>query len=73
MVGDHALLDPDNVGCTGWFARNEWFRLLYYAVAPGEHCRRRSLPTVGCTTDSNCLSAPDLAGHHAGLGTSARC
>ncbi len=40
VVRDHALLDP-NDATTGWFVRNEWFRLLYYAVAADEHRRRR--------------------------------
>jgi hypothetical protein len=31
---DHALLDSSNA-TTGWFMRNEWYRLLHYAVARG--------------------------------------
>jgi len=34
VIGDHSLLDPAAPG-TGWFVRNEWYRLLYYATAPG--------------------------------------
>ncbi|HEY6966329.1 MAG TPA: hypothetical protein VI229_02585, partial [Burkholderiales bacterium] len=39
--GDHELLsttDPGtcpSYGCVGWFARNEWYRLVYYAVSRG--------------------------------------
>ena len=32
--GDHALLSSTD-STTGWFVRNEWFRLLHYAVARG--------------------------------------
>lgn len=31
--GDHAILDS-TAASTGWFVRNEWYRLLYYAIAP---------------------------------------
>ncbi len=33
VLADHPLLDPDHPS-SGWFVRNEWFRLVYYAVAP---------------------------------------
>ena len=33
VIGDHPLLDPAAPG-TGWFVRNEWYRLVYYAIAP---------------------------------------
>jgi hypothetical protein len=53
VVRDHALLDPDDA-LTGWFARNEWFRLLYYAAAWASTADG-ALPGVGCTSNSNCL------------------
>jgi hypothetical protein len=59
VIGDHALLDA-NDPTTGWFARNEWYRLLYYAIAQGETAA--SLPSPACTTGTNCLTlgaAPD--------------
>jgi hypothetical protein len=34
VVTDHALLSSTDP-TTGWFVRNEWYRLLYYAVARG--------------------------------------
>jgi hypothetical protein len=36
VLGDHTLLDSTSVttGSTGWFVRNEWYRLVYYALAP---------------------------------------
>lgn len=35
VVADHPLLDASSTapGSTGWFARNEWFRLTHYAVS----------------------------------------
>jgi hypothetical protein len=53
VVSDHALLDPNNA-VTGWFVRNGWFRLLYYAAAQSSTADG-SLPSVGCTSSSNCL------------------
>jgi hypothetical protein len=32
-LADHPLLDRSNP-TSGWFVRNEWFRLVYYAFAP---------------------------------------
>lgn len=53
VVSDHSLLDP-NHATTGWFVRNEWFRLLYYAAAQTSTADG-ALPSVGCTSSSNCL------------------
>jgi hypothetical protein len=51
---DHALLDPDD-GATGWFVRNEWYRLAYYALASGHTAS--VLPAArSCTTGGTCLS-----------------
>ncbi|MGA8051314.1 MAG: hypothetical protein WCA09_14145 [Burkholderiales bacterium] len=33
VLADHPLLDRDEP-TSGWFVRNEWFRLVYYAFAP---------------------------------------
>ncbi len=33
VLADHALLDPDD-SVTGWFVRNQWYRVVYYAGAP---------------------------------------
>lgn len=33
VLADHALLEPDDP-VTGWFVRNQWYRLVYYAGAP---------------------------------------
>jgi len=53
VIGDHALLDA-NDPTTGWFVRNEWYRLLYYAIAQGQAAA--SLPSPACTTGTNCLT-----------------
>jgi hypothetical protein len=52
VIGDHPLLDP-NDATTGWFVRNEWFRLLYYAVAQGQTAYYK--PSLPCTAGTNCL------------------
>ena len=54
--GDHSLLDTANA-TTGWFARNEWFRQTYYAVAAGHTAG--TLPP-SCTTGTNCLSVLNI-------------
>ncbi len=71
IIGDHALLnpvDPPNqtppgpcpvTGCTGWFVRNEWYRLLYYAPAPGHTAA--ALPTPSCTSGGTCLSVTNVS------------
>jgi hypothetical protein len=32
-ISDHSILSSTDP-TTGWFVRNEWYRLLYYAIAP---------------------------------------
>jgi len=53
IIGDHALLDATDA-TTGWFVRNEWYRLLYYAVAQGETAA--SVASLPCTPGTNCLT-----------------
>jgi hypothetical protein len=50
VIGDHALLDP-NDATLGWFVRNEWYRTTYYATV-----RRNTavaLSTLGCIDSSD--------------------
>ncbi len=57
VIGDHSLLNATSVGAgsTGWFVRNEWYRLLYYATVAGHTAA--SLPAApSCTTMGTCLS-----------------
>ncbi len=59
--GDHALLsstDPNpcpSYGCTGWFVRNEWYRLLYYATAQ-KHTAVQLPSALGCSAGTDCLT-----------------
>jgi len=57
-IGDHALLDTADA-TTGWFARNEWFRLVYYAVTPSNTAIRLPLER-SCSTAGDCLSVSNL-------------
>lgn len=59
--GDHSLLDTANA-TTGWFVRNEWFRLVYYAVAASNTAQKlpaeRScvgLPLPAAPPNGDCL------------------
>jgi hypothetical protein len=66
---DHPILsaaDPT----TGWFVRNGWFRLLYYAPAVGHTASGGALPTPSCVTGpppvavppaTNCLTVANVA------------
>ena len=55
VITDHALLDP-LAPLTGWFVRNQWYRLVYYAIAP-EHAASAPAPR-SCTS---CLHVTNLA------------
>jgi hypothetical protein len=52
LLADHPLLDAGDP-TTGWFVRNQWYRLVYYAASVENTAY--SLPSLGCTTGSNCL------------------
>jgi hypothetical protein len=70
-ITDHLLLDTADA-TTGWFARNEWYRLLYYAVARGFTAdslaaagRKTACPTSTSTAPiypfaSTCLSVANV-------------
>ena len=60
-VGDHSLLDSTSVttGSTGWFVRNEWYRLLYYAVSQSNTAARLPLER-SCTTAGDCLAVTNM-------------
>jgi hypothetical protein len=52
---DHALLNTNTSSSTGWFMRNEWYRVLYYAVAQG--ATPSPLPAAAdCTPGTNCIT-----------------
>lgn len=54
--GDHAFLDTSDAD-RAWFWRNEWYRFLYYAMAPG-YAPGGSL---SCTSGTTCLTVTNLA------------
>ena len=54
IFGDHALLNPSDA-TTGWFVRNEWYRLLYYAVPPSNTALQVA-GTRSCATAADCLT-----------------
>lgn len=54
VLSDHALLDPQ-APVTGWFLRNEWHQLAYYAVSPG-HVASSSAPRTCGLAPADCLS-----------------
>ena len=65
VFADHPLLDPNSTGAgsTGWFVRNEWYRLVWYAVAPKNTVDNLSggVP-LGCVNPSPPPPAPDCLG-----------
>ena len=53
-IGDHALLDP-LAPVSGWFVRNEWYRLLYYVLTPSHAAS--AAPPRSC---GSCLHVANL-------------
>ena len=54
VLSDHALLDPQSPA-TGWFVRNDWHLLAYYAVSPG-HVASSSAPRTCGLAPADCLT-----------------
>ena len=63
IIADHCLLSTATVACAGadtsWFARNQWQRNFYYAVA--QNNTANVLPAVGGCDPTNCLRFNDPA------------
>jgi hypothetical protein len=64
---DHTLLDTRTYptgASTSWFARNEWHKLTYYAVAPGYAANSTVTPRSCGAADPNgaCLSVSSTSG-----------
>ena len=59
ILQDHAFLNATSHPTYGWFWRNEWYRLLYYAPALGNTAA--GAPTPSCTSGLNCLSVTNVA------------
>jgi hypothetical protein len=55
VIKDHPLLDATSTGAgsTGWFVRNEWYRLVWYAVAP-----RNTVDNLSGGTPLGCIPGP---------------
>ena len=60
IFGDHVLLDA-NDATTGWFVRNEWYRLLHYATMSSQTAAVLPAGTPGCTTGTNCLTVTNFS------------
>lgn len=60
-AGDHPLLDTTTLGAgsSGWFVRNEWFRLLYYATAPN-HAASGAAPRSCSSITPTCLQVANV-------------
>jgi hypothetical protein len=60
VFADHPLLDASTTGAgaTGWYLRNRWHEVSYYAVASGY--TPAGLGTPSCTTGTNCLSVANV-------------
>jgi hypothetical protein len=61
VIADHPLLDATTVGpgSTGWFVRNEWYRLVYYALSP-RHAASGTAPRSCENTTPTCLSVTNV-------------
>jgi len=58
LLADHALLDPAPAA-TGWFLRNNWHSLAYYALAPG-HAASSPSPRACTASPATCLNVLNL-------------
>ena len=57
-IADHPLLDPTDP-TTGWFVRNEWYKLVYYAIAPN-HAASGTAPRSCNDTTPTCLQVTSV-------------
>jgi hypothetical protein len=58
LLADHPVLNSADP-VTGWFMRNEWYRVLYYAAA--QTTTPTALPTApACTPGTNCVTVSNL-------------
>jgi len=58
IIGDHPLLDATDP-TTGWFVRNDWFRLLYYATSRDYTAEKVPTPSCGGKTCLRLTWGPD--------------
>ena len=57
---DHPLLDASTASSTGWFVRNQWYRLTYYAIAP-PHAASATAPRACTAIPLTCLDVANVA------------
>lgn len=55
VLADHPLTDP-NDSTTGWFVKNNWHHLVYYAFAPNFEAKG----SHSCINNSTCLTVTNL-------------
>lgn len=58
VLADHALLDP-NDAITGWFVRNKWYQLAYYALS-ANHAASGTPPRSCTASPLTCLSVANV-------------
>ena len=59
IFSDHAVVDASDA-TLGWFVRNRWHELSYYAIASGM-APSQPAASRGCTTGTDCLTANYLS------------
>jgi hypothetical protein len=59
-LADHPLLDASTASSTGWFVRNQWYRLSYYAIAP-PHAASAAAPRACTAVPLTCLDVANVA------------
>jgi hypothetical protein len=59
-LADHPLLDASTASSTGWFVRNQWYRLAYYAIAP-PHAASATAPRACTDVPLTCLDVANVA------------
>jgi len=66
FVADHSILDTSTAASYGWFLRNKWHQVTYYAVAP--NFTPTGAPNQSCTNGTTCLTVtnPPASGGAAG-------
>jgi hypothetical protein len=57
LFPDHALANSRDASL-GWFVRNEWYRVMYYAVAQGDTAS--SLPAAPACAPPNCITVANV-------------
>lgn len=59
-LSDHPLLDASTASSTGWFVRNQWYRLIQYTLAPN-HAASGASPRACGDSPLTCLSVANVA------------